>query len=75
MRILGERSPIPTRLRPLPLELIPLARSQLVVEILTAFYDEAKAGNMVCLTAPASSPASVTAGTWAWPTPTPWAAS
>jgi len=46
-----------------------------VVEIPTAFYDETKAGNIAGLTAPASSPASVTTGTRAWPTPTPWAAS
>jgi hypothetical protein len=57
------------------LELITWARSQLVVEILTAFYNETKAGNMAGLTAPASSPASVTTGTRAWPTPPPWAAS
>ena len=36
---------------------------------LTAFYDETKAGNVAGLTAPASSPASVTTGTRAWPTP------
>jgi len=55
-------------------EIAPWARSQLVVEILTACYDETKAGNIAGLTAPASSPASVTTGARPRST-TPWAAS